>query len=297
MKSMNERRRRPRTLRLGARDVRITFDQGGVLSTAAGRLTDLHEEGCGFEIPVQLAQGQKIMLSGDLANRGGQMQVRGTVSWVMATGARGWKVGIQFELPINLKASAAARPEGVVTDQPDYYEVLQLSPNADFDTVQRVYRLLAQRYHPDNQTSGNADTFRRVLESYQVLSDPQRRAAYDVSYHESRKRKWKIFDQPAAAQGAQGEKAKRQGVLALLYHKRINTPEQPHANLIEMEDVLGVPREHLEFTMWYLRESGMVTRGDNGRYNITVKGVDAVESAETTIPALRVDRLLEARPQ
>ena len=34
----------------------------------------------------------------------------------------------------------------------DYYEVLQISPNADPDTVHRVYRLLAQRFHPDNQS-------------------------------------------------------------------------------------------------------------------------------------------------
>ena len=37
----------------------------------------------------------------------------------------------------------------------DYYEVLQVSPNADLDTIHRVYRLLAQRFHPDNRESGN----------------------------------------------------------------------------------------------------------------------------------------------
>jgi|SoimicMinimDraft_4_1059732.scaffolds.fasta_scaffold1203488_1 curved DNA-binding protein CbpA len=36
----------------------------------------------------------------------------------------------------------------------DYYEVLQISPNAELDTVSRVYRLLAQRFHPDRAAHG-----------------------------------------------------------------------------------------------------------------------------------------------
>ncbi len=44
----------------------------------------------------------------------------------------------------------------------DYYETLQISPNADADTVQRVFRMLAQRFHPDNKETGNADRFRAL---------------------------------------------------------------------------------------------------------------------------------------
>ena len=36
----------------------------------------------------------------------------------------------------------------------DYYEDLQVSPNADQETIERVYRLLAKRYHPDNHLTG-----------------------------------------------------------------------------------------------------------------------------------------------
>ena len=42
---------------------------------------------------------------------------------------------------------------------PDHYETLQVSANAEIDTIHRIYRLLAQRFHPDNQESGNADRF------------------------------------------------------------------------------------------------------------------------------------------
>src|SRR5262249_36748716 len=64
--------------------------------------------------------------------------------------------------------------------QNDYYEVLQISPNADPDTIHRVYRLLAQRFHPDNQATGDADRFRLLSDAYHVLGDPERRARYDV---------------------------------------------------------------------------------------------------------------------
>ena len=40
-------------------------------------------------------------------------------------------------------------------DVPEYYELLQISPNAEAETVHRVYRLLAARYHPDNPHTGN----------------------------------------------------------------------------------------------------------------------------------------------
>ena len=50
-------------------------------------------------------------------------------------------------------------------DQPlDCYEILQISPNADPDTIHRLFRLLAQRYHPDNQDTGDAARFRKLRE-------------------------------------------------------------------------------------------------------------------------------------
>ena len=61
----------------------------------------------------------------------------------------------------------------------DYYEILQISPNAEPETVHRVFRLLAQRYHPDNAETGNEAQFRVLNEAYRVLSDPEQRARYD----------------------------------------------------------------------------------------------------------------------
>ena len=64
----------------------------------------------------------------------------------------------------------------------DYYEDLQVSANADQETIERVYRLLAKRYHPDNQLTGDIEKFDFITKSYKVLSDPEKRAAYDAGY-------------------------------------------------------------------------------------------------------------------
>src|SRR4029453_15512974 len=88
----------------------------------------------------------------------------------------------------------------------DCYEVLQLSPNADQDTIERVYRVLVKRYHPDNQETGNSDKFRKVMEAYRVLSDPEKRAAYDIDYDENRAVVLKIFDEASQPDGYDGDR-------------------------------------------------------------------------------------------
>jgi curved DNA-binding protein CbpA len=160
----------------------------------------------------------------------------------------------------------------------DHYETMQISPNADLDTIHRVYRILAQRFHPDNHETGNSEVFRVLSEAYQTLSDPEKRAAFDIEHRAARRLTWKIFDQTTSAQGVEAERRKRSGILALLYRKRISQPDQPAMSLKDFEDLLGVPKEHLEFTLWYLKEGQFVTRTDNGRHSITLKGVDLAES-------------------
>ncbi len=48
---------------------------------------------------------------------------------------------------------------------PDYYEFLQISPNAEFDTIHRVYRFLALRFHPDNPETCDPDKFHLLAAS------------------------------------------------------------------------------------------------------------------------------------
>jgi molecular chaperone DnaJ len=66
----------------------------------------------------------------------------------------------------------------------DYYEVLGVERTVDKETLKKTFRKLAQKYHPDVNKSPEAETmFKEINEAYQVLSDDQKRAAYDRFGH------------------------------------------------------------------------------------------------------------------
>jgi len=168
----------------------------------------------------------------------------------------------------------------------DYYEFLQISPHADADTIHRVYRFLASRFHPDNPESGDADLFHLVRGAYDVLSDPKRRAEYDE------KRKHEPPDVvPLSASidfmdNLEGELNRRLALLAVLYHRRRTKPDMPEVPLDEIETRMGFPRDYLDFTIWYLAKKGYITRGDSALFSLTADGVDFVETQRAGLPVL-----------
>ena len=171
----------------------------------------------------------------------------------------------------------------------DYYETLQLSPNASSETIERVYRLLAKRYHPDNQDTGDAQKFSEVHTAYQTLSDAERRAAYDVMHDQQRGDSWAIFDQKSAGDDRESDRRMFHGILSLLYIARRRDPHQGGLGSVTLEKMLRCPREHLEFPLWYLKARGWIERLDNGQFAVTIDGIDRVTSQEFDMPD---DRLL-----
>ena len=172
----------------------------------------------------------------------------------------------------------------------DYYEALQLSPNADADTIDRIYRMLVKRYHPDNRDTGNSERFNTIVEAYRVLSDPEKRAAYDVRYEENRASVLKIFDEASAADSFTGDKRICDGVLSLLYISRRRDADKGGMGIIQIERLLGCPSEHLGFHVWYLKEKGWIQRMENGMLSITADGVDKVIEQDSLF--FRRDRLI-----
>jgi curved DNA-binding protein len=171
-------------------------------------------------------------------------------------------------------------------DIPDYYEFLQISPNAESETIQRVYRFLAIRLHPDNPQTGDSEKFFLLKQAYDVLSDPPRRAEYDAMYRKETPKATPISTTIDFMDSIEGEINRRLALLAVLYIARRANPYNPQVSLLDVEARMGFPRDYLEFTTWYLRNKGYITRADNADFALTADGVDFVEQQRVNIPIL-----------
>ena len=162
----------------------------------------------------------------------------------------------------------------------DYYDILQVSPTAEPETINRVFRMLAQRYHPDNQQTGNEGRFRTILEAYNVLNDPEQRARYDVAHQQQRNDRWRLVISGANSENDfEVEQVVRLTVLEALYTKRRLEPSSPEIPFRDFETLTGRAREHLEFTIWYLQQKKFITIDDRSRLLLTVEGAEYLEQS------------------
>ena len=282
MDQADNRRTKPRVKKFLGPYLDLSYKQHGIMETMRARIVDTSASGLGLSGLTPLSPGTMI----SYVDVGTSESVTARVARCHKGPTGDYRIGVELEAGVGAKADGDA----------DYYELLQLSSKADPETIHRVYRILAQRYHPDNKDTGDGQLFRRLLEGYTVLTDPEKRAIYDLSLHSIRQHTWRVFETPAESKpGAKSEQQKRRAVLWALYMKRVRDNYQPAMLVQEFEELLGIPKEHLEFTVWYLKESGFVIRTDSNRLLITVKGVDEAEKLGN--PAadreMREDRLLE----
>jgi len=156
----------------------------------------------------------------------------------------------------------------------DFYEILEISPNANSDTIDRVFRYLAQRYHPDMQGTGDHQRFSDIVQAHETLRDPAKRARYDIEYKQRSGRPSAQSEVVPAPQALFEDGTVQERLLLLLYVKRRRNMNNPGMGNLELERLSGCPRELLEFHLWYLKEKGWISRLENGLLSITVNGVD-----------------------
>ena len=160
----------------------------------------------------------------------------------------------------------------------DYYEVLQVSSSADPETIHRVYRYLAQRFHPDNRETGSDTRFREVHQAYTILSDAEQRARYDIIHQQARQDRFKLVATAGDVRNDfEMEQMVRLTLLEALYTRRRMDPSAPAIWMGDLESLIGRPREHLEFTVWFLSQKKFLTKDDNARLQITAEGAEHLE--------------------
>jgi len=278
-------RRHPRAKSFPSqRELTIICQLGASRSMMTARLLDFSEEGMGVDVESQLAEGSLVGIVGDIQRATGSQPLdrEGFVRWCKAAGNG------RFAAGLHLRGETAKA-------LPDYYEFLQISPNAEPNTVSRVYRFLAARFHPDIPGTGDAEQFVLLKQAYDVLSDPERRAEYDATYKKQQAPEPVPLSKSVDFMNKNdGELNRRVAVLTLLYIQRRIKPFTPEVPLAEVERRMGFPRDYLDFTMWYLKSKDYITIADNSDFTITAHGVDLVESNRERIPLL--NRLLSDRP-
>ena len=160
----------------------------------------------------------------------------------------------------------------------DYYEILEISPNANSETIERIFRYLAMRYHPDNQDTGDLSRFSEIVEAHNTLKDPVKRAQYDIQHRDQSGTRWKLAEEASDTQNIERDVVIQEQLLSILYVKRRQNINDPGIGEYDLERLSGCPREHLEFHLWYLKAKGFVGRLENGMLAITVEGVDHANS-------------------
>ncbi len=172
----------------------------------------------------------------------------------------------------------------------DYYDLMQISPNAEEDTIQGMFRHLAKKWHPDGQ-QGDAERFRLLVEASKTLTNPETRAAYDIKYQAFWESKWKLAADASNSQGFIDDADVRERLLSLYYVQRRSTMQNPGLGEMEVARLMRIPIELVEFHIWYLKEKRWIERLDTGMLAITALGVDQVEKSRLR---LSPDRLLAA---
>jgi len=269
---MQERREDFRRPQSGAYSLAWRGPDGMALSGEA-RGIDISASGVGLECSREIKPGSVVYVQA----RDGAMEGECVVVHCTPRGLK-FHIGMEFRGEVETNPPPKISKGAKTSAESDYYDVLQISPKADLETIHRVFRIMAVRFHPDNPETGDVEEFLRLKAAYAVLSDPVRRAEYDTLLQTNQAEPMPIFELKDFVTGVEAESNRRLGVLSLLYNQRRMDPDHPGVSLLDLEKLMGFPREYLSFTMWYLRSKEFIIAADNSDFALTASGADYVES-------------------
>lgn len=259
LNSQNDRRANDREAPPVPTTVQLTLHEADGDRVIVGQILSISYSGLGIACNQPLSPGTKLVYTHPTRERIHSARI----AWCKPTEGHSFEHGITNE---SFDASTRV----------DYYSVLQVSLTAEPCTIDAAYDFLCQRYHSGNLATANPLIFARLAEAYQMLSNPVNRTAYDLERGVNK-------NSGAAAKGERNLgliKSKRGKMLELLYWRRVETPYKPVITLQEFEVLLKLPKDQLEFNLWFLRDNGYIARNDNACFVITALGVSTYEAVE-----------------
>ncbi|WP_120078413.1 J domain-containing protein [Aurantiacibacter odishensis] len=166
----------------------------------------------------------------------------------------------------------------------DYYDLLQVNPGCDQRILEVAFHYFAKMYHPDNAETADMSRFHQVSEAYNVLRNPAKRAEYDLLHAEVTDR---AHPPQTGIHGideatAQADAEIHSQILNMLYQRRREFPMDAGIVGWLIQEQLGCSDDTFEFHGWYLKSKGFVKINEQGKYAITVEGVDQVMATSRT---------------
>ena len=183
----------------------------------------------------------------------------------------------------------------------DHYEVLGVDPNSDSDTIQKIYAKLAQKYHPNNSETGNQEKFDAVNLAYETLADPLLRREFDRVKGINREESKPAFSGLEFFDALGRERDLRAALLCVLYDRRRTKPFTPSLSMRHIEAIIDATTEELTSALWYLKKRALVASDDKSSLQITVDGMDFLESnkpkADAVMPFIKAAALPAGKAQ
>ena len=157
----------------------------------------------------------------------------------------------------------------------NHYEVLQVSQNASHEVIEKMFRFLATKHHPD--AGGDKQTFNDIVGAFEVLRDENARNQYDLELKNGAHEVARLREN---SMQAGPDAAIRHELLCLFYARRRDQNSSPALGAMSIEKTLGLHEDVLNFHLWYFKEKNWVKRCEDGGYAITAEGVDQIDMTE-----------------
>jgi len=156
-----------------------------------------------------------------------------------------------------------------------HYDVLQVSQNASVEAIEKMFRFLATKHHPD--AGGDKETFNQIVGAFEVLRDAEARDKYDAEIKTENREISRLIEN---SKQAGPDAAIRHEMLCLFYARRREQGTTPALGTVSIEKTLNLSREVVDFHVWYFKEKNWITRWESGGYAISAEGVDQIDSTE-----------------